>query len=93
MDKGDYQELRRALIRATVGIIPIAALFAIQWFVTTPEPERLARLRRYGISKCREGRWRIRGMPHHCLCRWVEGTSDQRLQAGLDEQEAERHWT
>lgn len=89
MDEGDYQELRRALIRATIGIIPIAALFAIQWWVVTPEPERLAKLRQFGISKCGQGRWRFRGMPHHCLCRWVDGTVDQRLQAGLDEQKNE----
>lgn len=89
MSEEDGAELRRALIRAGIAIIPILAIFGIQWWSVTPEPERRVALLRIGLTRCSERRWHWYGMPRACLYRWVEGTVDQRLRAGLAEKERE----
>lgn len=94
MDDTDARELRRALIRATVAILPLLVVLGVQWWIVTPEPERLVRLRRLGISKCSEGRWHHSWIRQQCLCSfWVDGTIDQRLQAGLAEARNFAQWT
>ena len=89
MDEQDAAELRHALIRASIAILPILAIFGAQWWITTSEPERMVAFRKVGLTRCSQGRWHWYGMPRTCLCRWVEGTVDQRLRAGLAERERE----
>jgi hypothetical protein len=86
MTEEEVRELRRALIRALVGIIPVAAILGIQWWITTPGPEREVAFARLGVTRCRVGVWHVLGMPRRCLCRWPqETTADQRFEAEMAE--------
>ena len=85
MTEEEVRELRRALIRAAISALPVVAILGLQWWITTPVPEREGTLQRFGIARCSAGRWHVRGYPHRCLCRWHEGSYDERLRADLAE--------
>lgn len=72
------------------GLLSLAVVglsVGIQWFAFTPEAERTARLRKLGITRCREGQWHYRGLlvawpPQRCLCTWpVQPDLDAQLRA------------
>lgn len=89
MTEDEVREIRRALIRALVGIVPVVAILGIQWWITTPAPEREVTLARLGLRRCREGVWHLGAFPRRCLCRWPDSTTaDQRFQAEPAEREA-----
>lgn len=85
MSEDSARELRLALIRAGVAILPLLFLFGLQWWLTTPAPERELRLRKMGLDHCPLGRWHWLRMTGDCLCRWPEGSPEQIFQASMRE--------
>lgn len=87
---------RKELLSALFSLVTVGMILAAQWYVTTPEPERIVKLRSFGVSRCREGRWHFRGAllawpPHQCPCFWPEGwpvQSDPESQAKADRAES-----
>jgi hypothetical protein len=69
-------ELAKGLL--SLGIA--ALVVGLQWWSMTPEAERLVKLRKLGITRCRVGRWHVMGLtvsawppgPGRCLCSWPE---------------------
>ena len=74
----------------------VGVVVALQWWATTPGPERTVQFRKLGLSRCRMGRWHYRGTllawpPSRCACFWPEGwpvQSDPESQAKADRAES-----
>ncbi len=77
------QAVRQEALRGVVTLVAVAAMVGIQWWTTTPEPERMLKLRKLGISRCSQRRWHFTplNLPRRCLCRWPDPTPEQLRQA------------
>lgn len=72
------QVIQQEALKGVISLLVVAGMVAVQWWATTPEPERMLRLRKFGISRCSQKRWHFRqgtiAYPRHCFCQW-EGAS------------------
>lgn len=83
---------RRKLAGAVLSLALFGAMMGIQWWMTTPEPERRIVLRKAGLYRCSLGRWHLeRGgvqIPSRCLCRWQDASPRRIREADSAEREA-----
>ena len=82
---------REEALKGAISLLLAGLVIGLQWWSVTPEPERMARLQKLGLTKCREKRWHFHGVPvqwppGHCVCFWTE-TSDPEAQALADRAE------
>lgn len=66
---------RKEVLAGLISLAVVGLSVGIQWWAFTGEAERTVKLRKLGITRCREGEWHYRGLllawpPSKCLCRW-----------------------
>ena len=81
-------------LKGVISLLFVGAVIGAQWWAVTPQAERIVKLRKLGVTKCRVGGWHFHGVPvqwppGRCLCSWPE-TRDPELQRSADE--AEGSW-
>ena len=79
---------REQVAAGAISLLFVAVAVGVQWWATTPAPERMVKLRRVGVTRCRAGRWHVRNVavqwpPGRCLCAWPANPSPE-LQLAAD---------
>lgn len=86
--------LRSEVAKGLIALAITGAVLGVQWWATTPEPERRVQLHKLGLCTCRFGRWHWRGgrlwwRAERCLCAWPENVSpESQRRADLAEERA-----
>ncbi|MDA8395800.1 MAG: hypothetical protein M0T72_11310 [Candidatus Dormibacteraeota bacterium] len=83
------EAVRQEALKGVISLLVVGAMVGIQWWMVTPEPERMIRLRKLGVTRCTQRRWHFRqgliSFPRRCLCTWDGAPRD--LQRAADRAE------